>query len=125
MPVKTKRKAIEAIPANKPVTRMLAIQIAHDASTVAAPIPFPIVWPIFISLIQALFPCLVTPTPAKVQSVLSNPTRFQQRRMDNAIYRSWSQGGRPGSYFAFSHAVFGACRKADVHTVGALMSENK
>ncbi len=124
MATKTMKATIPLIDAARPVTRMLAAQIAHDASTPQAPLPLPVIWPIFLSLIQAIFPCLVTPTPAKVQAVLSNPTRFQARRMDNEIYRSWRQHGSPGSYFAFSHAVFAVCRKADVHTVAALMAEN-
>lgn len=110
---------------DKPVTLRLVRQIARDASTAAAPVPWPVVWPIFTSLIQALFPCLANPTPASVQERLSNPNRLQQRRMDNALFREWDRGGRPGRYLAFSHAVFGQCRQADVSTVTALMRENR
>ncbi len=111
-------------PGIKPTTQRIVKAIVADASSVDAPIPFPIVWPIFISLIQALFPCLVAPTPATVQATMSNPTRLQYRRMDNELYRRWKGAGSPGSYFAFSHATFGQCRKASVTTWAAVMKEN-
>lgn len=112
-------------PADKPVTMRVVKAIVADASTAAAPIPFPVVWPIFISLIQALFPCLVAPSPATLQRVMSNPNRFQHRRMDIALHREYVNAGEPGgNYLAFSHATFGQCRKASVQTWAGIMREN-
>ncbi len=130
--IKTKRKPTKKparapfipTPAAKPVTMRLVKAIVADASAANAPIPFPIVYPIFLQLIQALFPCLVAPTPASVQAAMSNPTRFQARRMDRELYRGWQKAGSPGSYFAFSHATFGQCRKATVMTWASVMREN-
>lgn len=105
--------------------RVVKAIVADASASLAAPIPFPVVYPIFLQLIQALFPCLVAPTPAKVQATMANPTRFQHRRMDNELYRQYHTAGSPGgNYLAFSHATFGQCRKATVPTWAGIMAEN-